>query len=69
MGCSTFQTITRHNTPNISELEDQLRTNNFLGPPTNDRTGCFSNFSYTNWPEATKFENSGQPSIGPHHFD
>ena len=46
MGCSTFTTITRHNRPSVSEFEDELRIDNFLGRPTNDQSGCFSNFSY-----------------------
>jgi hypothetical protein len=59
MWCSTFTTITSHNRPNSSELEDEWRINNFLGRPTNDQSDRFFNFSYTNW---KKLRNSRRPS-------
>jgi len=61
---STFTMITRHNRPNTSEFEDEWRINNLLGRPTIDQRGCFSNFSYTNWREVTKFENTDRPRVG-----
>ena len=68
MWCSTLTTITSHNRRNISEFEDEWRINNLPGRPTIDQSDCFSNFSYTNWREVTKFENTEQPGQTD-HFD
>jgi hypothetical protein len=47
MLCSTFTTITRHDTPNTSEFEDGWRTNNLLGRSQNGSSDCLSNIPYT----------------------
>jgi hypothetical protein len=66
MRCSTFKTITGHNRPKISNLDAEWQNNNLLRRRQNDQSECFSNFSYTNWREATKFENT-EPGV--RHFD
>jgi len=52
-----------HVRPSISEFQDEWRINNLLGPPTNDQSDLFSNFSYTNDREVMKFENTEQPRV------
>jgi hypothetical protein len=64
MRCSMVTTITSHNRPNISELEDEWRINNLLGRPTNGQSAGFSNFSYTHRLEVTKFENTLWQELG-----
>jgi hypothetical protein len=45
-------------------LRSSLRQQNFESLPfQNDQSDCFSNFSYTNWREVTKFENNEQPRV------
>ena len=35
----------------------------YPGTTTNHQSDCFSNFSYANWREVTKFENTEQPRV------
>ena len=46
MWCSTFTTITRDNTPDTSEFENEWRTYNLLLRSQNGKSNCFSNFSH-----------------------
>jgi hypothetical protein len=68
MWCSTFTTITRHNRPNISEFENEWRTNNLLGRSQDGWSDCFYNFSYTNWQALTKFWRRGGQETVLGHF-